>query len=359
MNKHNGVITIGALFAILLLHFTQAQAQVYTQIGVKETVSAHDPFAGQSLGNAVSIRKQKYKADIIEENDVYVQKYYPAEIVYYDRDKNASSIERVSVNQDIGLYSASYNNRAEFSLPVRTINDYTIYIAGKDGKIGRTIGTTHAVLGQNECDRSENRYLAKAEMVNDLLTFAKSPANKAFPVKEIEMVIFPVIITGGFSNYGSSDTSWIQKTGKVKINYGQKVFGAPSVKTHMGEYVVTFYSTDKDPSKYETVVIERNDGLRCKVDKLREVNLTFITDDGEDDSIVVKIIEISDPNQGKFSIIDDTLYDSLMSLKPDTVNNHAIKFPVIRPTIPLFIDETGIHQAKMIWDGPDYEYKEQ
>lgn len=326
------------LIAILLSIFTcsvvSAEKTPYRRIDVKKIVNARDPYESTSLRNAHTVRSQNY-----DEYDDF-SLIFSSEIRYIDRDNNKSTIERVKITTGLGE-SANYcfDARDKFSLPVRSLNDYTIYLAGDDDKIVRALGTTHIVMGNKDCDREENRYIFRDDMVKDLLAFAKSPINKAFPVKQVEMVIYPH--RKGYFDMLIPDTAWIKKTGSANTDYGKKVFGQGSVRTKNGLYIVTFYSTDGNPGKYENVVIKRNDGLRCRVDELREIVLIFKTDEGDIDKATVKCINISDPILGRFTIIDDVMYDSLMTLKDDTVNNNAIEFT--KNNCHLMIDESGIY----------------
>lgn len=329
-----------------------AQTASSPQISIKETVSARDPFAGQSLRDTHTVRKTTYNGDTT---------FYTTDVRYMDRDGNPSTIERVKIDNTVETdVSFLGNKRYYFNLPVRTINDYTIYIAGNDGKIGRAIGTTHVIAGDDGCNRVEDRYIGRENIVSDLLAFAKSSQNVAFPVKEVEMVIYPDNHKGympadSFKMY-NSDTSWVQETGLAQTSYGVRVFGDPHVKAKHGDYRVTFFSNDGNPGNYETVVVERNDGLRCEVVVLKNLRLSFVTDEGWYDHIDIKCICLRDPKVGHYTIIDDVLYDSLMTLENDTVNNTKIKFGKFDSCI-FFINEKGIFKAEEIWDGTVVDYQ--
>lgn len=325
-------VPLAVMLAMSPLNSVEAQSTSSNnrQVEVTEVVSARDPYAGQII-SADKVRQIDYPSG---------QEYLNIQVKYWDKNNSPSSIESVKLAQDGSeVKHVPGCERLHFDYPVRTLNSYRINIVGSDGKIGRVIGTTHVIVGSHNSYRID-RYIAREDVVNDLMTFAKSSKNNAFPVKDVQMNIYPNPILANFS-MDTPDTSWIRRTGQVNTNYGTRVFGEGHVKTRYGNYVVTFYSNDGNSGDYETVVIQRDDGLRCKVDRLRETKLRFETDDGSDDSIVIKCIDISDPTVGKFTIIDDVMYDSLMTLKPDTVNNKSIRF--WNNVNNVVIDENGIH----------------
>lgn len=338
MNFHKeGLVAFALLGSVFIADAQTAKKQ----LRVTETVSAHDPFEGQSLRDATTVKSQRYEPSKWSDDPNLPEPLNdPARVRYIDRDKNPSTFERVVVDHAENVRSD--NKRISYSLPVRAINDYKIYLAGHNMGIDRVLGTTHVVLGEKNADINHSRYIAREDILNDLLAFSKSPANKAFPVKEVEMVIYPMRNSDGFT-LEMPDTSWMQKTSRVKINYGQRVFGVGNVKTRFGNHRVTFYSNDGNPDKYEVVLVERNGGFRCKVNRLIEIKLGFITDDWEQDTAVVKCIELYDPNNGYFKIVDDVLYNSLMTLKDDTVNNKALDFS--NGNCWLFLDEGGIYSS--------------
>ncbi len=318
ISKPLKVLVLVIMVMMCTSHTVKAQNTYNKQIAVKEIVSAKDPYAGQSLRGAVTVYEEDFNA---------TDRYLPIKVKYMDRNNNPSDIERIKIFQD-GYNYTTYAGleRSDFNLGIKSINDYTVNIYGSDGRLGKCIGTTHIVVGgYYPSDKEEDRYLAREDLVKSLMVFAKSPRNNAFPLKEVTMNVFPNMIRSDFS-MRQPDFSWVKRTGLLNTNYGARVFGSANVKTTFGTYNVTFYSNDGNSGNYETVVITRDDGLRCKVDRLRETELRFRTDDGFYDSIIIKFIDISDPMAGKFSIIDDVMYDSLMTLKDDTVNNKSIRF---------------------------------
>lgn len=313
------------------------------QITVKEKVSARVPSYWETI---TTERKRLLNLDY----DIHSE--HPLNFSYLVRvDKGHAIDVNVTGGGDINdPFNPKRYYRETFCEPILKINEYKIFLAGNDGNIGRGIGTTHAISGfESYHDYTEYHYFARQDIVDRLLNFGNAPKCPAIPVKEVEMVIYPETYNGklhtGVLTMDNYDTSWVKKTGLANTDYGTRVFGVGQVNTRQGKYLVTFYSNDGNIGNYEVVVIQRNDGLRCRVDRLLEKTLQFVTDDGEEDSILIKLIQISDPKTGKYTIINDVMYDSLMTLKDDTVNNNAIKFISGDHNALYFIDEEGIHEA--------------
>lgn len=247
-------------------------------------------------------------------------------ILYYDRDKDDSTCDVVSFFKDT---EGKFNGR------IFTLNDYSIYLIGDDGEAGRGFGTTHAIQSKYRC-------IAREDVISDLMEFAKTSFNHAIKVNDVTMCWY----TDGSQFYTSpvKDRQAIYQTPQHNVNYGTQVYDAPEVNTKFGKYLVKFYSTDSNPKDYENVVIERNDGIRCRVHGLKNMHIKFNTIDGTDDSINVKMILLSSVNhKGElcyFTIYDDVMYDSLMTLEPDTVNNSDIWFK--NDTFECTLNDSGI-----------------
>lgn len=347
MNIFKKMIGMVVVLAWGMTPLMEAQTSSGPQISVKDRVKAVVPSYWETMTNT--------ERKLLTEVDYDIKHEYPLNVAYFVRMGKNNAIDVTVQGGNLrDEYDPKYYYRESFLESVCQINDYKIYITGNDGKVGRAIGTTHAISGlksypDHKNAYSERHYFYREDIVSNMLAYGNAPECPAIPVKDVEMVIYPDNIKGSLNTgkwvMHNHDTSWVQKTGLAKTNYGARVFGSGEVKTALGEYEVTFYSTDGDSRMYETVVIQRNDGLRCKVDELAEIKYQFVTDDGEEDSIVIYYIRISDPKIGNFTIIDDVMYRSLMTLKDDTVNNKAIRFNVYKRTNLYFIDEDGVHEA--------------
>ena len=352
MNIFKKLIGTAIVLAWSMTPSMEAQVSSGSQISVKERVKAVVPSYWDTMTNT--------RRKLLTEVDYDIKHEHPLNVAYFVRMDKGNAIDVTVKGGDIqNINNPKSYYRESFVEHIRQINDYTIYIAGNDGKVGRAIGTTHAISSLKDYPNyknaySQRHYFCRKDIVNRMLDFGNAPECPAIPVKDVEMVVYPDNKRGSLNTgqwvMRNHDTSWVQKTGLVNTNYGARVFGLGKVKTRLGEYEVTFYSTDGDSGMYETVVIQRNDGLRCKVDELAEIKYQFVTDDGEEDSIVIYYIRISDPTIGKFTIIDDVMYKSLMTLKDDTVNNKAIRFKAYTHINQYFIDEDGVHEAIAEYD---------
>ena len=135
--------------------------------------------------------------------------------------------------------------------------------------------------------------------------------------------------------------SWIQKVKDTPCNFGSPCFLA-EVQTQVGKYSIIAFSNDSDRGNYETLVFNRDDGLKFKLDGLRQMDIVVKTDDIRyNENIVLNAIDISWPNVGKFTIYDDELFNALLDMaQQDKDNNNAI--PVSVETSTYEVDEDGV-----------------
>lgn len=114
------------------------------------------------------------------------------------------------------------------------------------------------------------------------------------------------------------------------------------MQTQVGKYSIIAFSNDSDRGNYETLVFNRDDGLKFKLDGLRQMDIVVKTDDIRyNENIVLNAIDISWPNVGKFTIYDDELFNALLDMaQQDKDNNNAI--PVYVETADYIVSEPGI-----------------
>lgn len=135
--------------------------------------------------------------------------------------------------------------------------------------------------------------------------------------------------------------SWIQKVKDTPCNFGNVCFVAEA-QTQVGKYDIVAFSNDSDNANYETLIFKRDDGVKFKLDGLRQMDIVVKTDDIRyNENIVLNAIDISWPNVGKFTIYDDELFNALLDMaQQDKDNNNAI--PVSVETSTYEVDEDGV-----------------
>lgn len=113
------------------------------------------------------------------------------------------------------------------------------------------------------------------------------------------------------------------------------------MQTQVGKYSIIAFSNDSDGVNYETLIFNRDDGLKFKLDGLRQLDMTVKTDEENKENILLNAIDISWPNVGKFTIYDDELFNALLDMaQQDKDNNNAI--PVYVETADYIVSEPGI-----------------
>ena len=210
------------------------------------------------------------------------------------------------------------------------------------GSDGRSHGTwKYSQLIMDEGGNSKHEYsLAYPGVIEDVLEDMNSPANNTdFEIKNITRPLYPGY-GGGLSSYREPDLSWIQKVKDTPCNFGSPCFLA-EVQTQVGKYSIIAFSNDSDRGNYETLVFNRDDGLKFKLDGLRQMDIVVETDDIRyNENIVLNAIDISWPNVGKFTIYDDELFNALLDMaQQDKDNNNAI--PVFVETVDCTVSESG------------------
>lgn len=266
------------------------------------------------------------------------------EYTYTDCDGDLSTFEHLEINclrlTSIGSYGDFDASYQIFAGGVKSLNNYSFDIVGSDG---RSHGTwKYSQLIMDEGGNSKHEYsLAYPGVIEDVLEDMNSPANNTdFEIKNITRPLYPGY-GGGLSSYREPDLSWIQKVKDTPCNFGSPCFLA-EVQTQVGKYSIIAFSNDSDRGNYETLVFNRDDGLKFKLDGLRQMDIVVKTDDIRyNENIVLNAIDISWPNVGKFTIYDDELFNALLDMaQQDKDNNNAI--PVSVETSTYEVDEDGV-----------------
>lgn len=247
---------------------------------------------------------------------------------FYDKDGVSSTAEMVT------MVSSSTVNKKNAGLPldrydihasVESLTDYSFNVVGDDGK---SLGT----ITYSQLNLKGGKAISLSNVVSDMREFANSPKNKAFPVKKVNVKLIPKRDMGlrtfidGATEFG---TSWIQKVKAVPENFGD-VVNTAKFSTGAGEYNIDFYSSDGNPANYETIVVKRDDGLKFKLDGLKQLDLTFATNDGNrDEKVSIPIIDVSWPKVGQYSIFDNELFNALYNISQEKDFNNAFKISIL------------------------------
>ena len=236
---------------------------------------------------------------------------------YLDNDGNKASVEQVEViHSETSCLERDINTTQRISFNdiygiVKSLNNCNYNIVGDDGKSIGIWSFSYATL-TNPLEAGD--YLMRPDIVNSVKEFASSSKNNgAVEIRNINKNA--VVWRSGMSTLRSVDLSWIDKTRKNNYNFGSKIREV-NFETDNGEYAISFYSSDSNSDDCETVILERSDGLRCKLDGLRELKIQIASPDFYNGEYAeVGCIDVSWPNVGKYTILDDNLYDALFTVK--------------------------------------------
>lgn len=118
------------------------------------------------------------------------------------------------------------------------------------------------------------------------------------------------------------DVSWMTKV-KGKVVAPGRLINTATVQGTSGEWILGAYSSDSNLDNYEGVVIAKDD-VRLKVDELRTVNAVF-RNSHEISTDTYNQINVTDADGNKHVILDQKLFEILLSLCNDPDCNKAFK----------------------------------
>ena len=255
-------------------------------------------------------------------------------VEFLDSDGNASTIENVNFSSDRTVNRMMNNEplgRYDIYGGVKSLTDYTFNVIGDDGNSAGKIGYSQLIL-------SDGHEISLGNVVDDMRKFSSSSKNNAFDVKKINVNLIPFKDGGiktkinGATNF---DTSWVQKTRNRYYDFGKKILMG-ELQTSQGNYKISFYSKDGNDNNFETVVMERDDGLRFKLDGITQLDLMFATADGNrDEKISLGMINVSWPEVGQHSIFDDELFNEIFKLAQDKKFNKAFSASIINKKVTV------------------------
>ena len=249
-------------------------------------------------------------------------------VKFVDSDGDLSTVEHVNFQSEHAfgkLMNKEPLNRYDIYGSVKSLTDYQFNIIGDDGKAFGTLGYSQIML-------DDNREVSLSDVVQDMRHFAQSPRNNAFRINKVNVDLIPAkdgSLKTFIPNVTDFDTNWIKKVKEKDYDFGTKIMTG-NITTKKGNYKIEFYSNNGDNSDFETIVMERDDGLKFKLDGRTQLNLMFATSDGnKEEQVTLGLINISWPGVGKYSIFDGGLYNQLEYLTKDSKFNNAFEQTVI------------------------------
>lgn len=320
-------IPLATLIALSPLNNVEADAQVRAasakpRTEVVQGIENPNLIKAERLHNVVKDPTGKEPDDLV--------------IQFYDRDGNKSTTEEIFLFSKITkkyalMYPELEMGRYDINSAVKGINNFKLKIVGDDGKL---MGT----YTQSQVEMQDLGSLSNPDIVGYITDFLSSDKNNTnIAVRNVSNTLLPA------GNFGLSarkklDTSWIEKA-KQNDNYNWgEVVKSGQVSTQQGDYYFTFHSSDKNPDDVEAIVVRRSDGLRFKLEGLKELIIHNETNDGYQDSFAVGCINISWPNVGKFTIFDNELYNFLFEMARDKNLGKSISITSSERTIELLSD---------------------
>lgn len=262
---------------------------------------------------------------------------------YVDKNGDLSNFERLAINDNVIVDFDELNGVLIHSIHgggVQSLNKYAFDIVGSDGRSYGTWNYQQLILDDVIPGGPKEYKLSHPKIIEDVLKDMNTPVNNTgFKVKNIARPLYPGS-GGGLTSLGKTDLSWVQKVKDTPCNFGSPCFLA-EVQTQVGKYSIIAFSNDSDGVNYETLIFNRDDGLKFKLDGLRQLDMTVKTDEENKENILLNAIDISWPNVGKFTIYDDELFNALLDMaQQDKDNNNAI--PVYVETADYIVSEPGI-----------------
>ena len=249
--------------------------------------------------------------------------YSTVESVHFSKDK---TVNKMMNGEPMGVYDI-YGG-------VKSLTDYRFNVIGDDGKSLGTIVYSQLIL-------SDGHEISLGNIVEDMRNFSSSSKNNAFKVKKVDVDLVPGLDASLQAKHVSKfDTSWVQQTRNKYYDFGKKILSG-DLKTSQGNYKMSFYSKDGDNGNFETVVVERDDGLRFKLDGITQLELMFATADGnKEEKISLGMINVSWPNLGEHAIFDNELFNEIFRLTQDSKFNNAFSASIIDKKVT--VTQSGI-----------------
>lgn len=240
-------------------------------------------------------------------------------LYFLDLDNNKSNVEQIEIIDDdtwsyyLDLYASERLDLYKFHEidgVVKSINECNYVVMGEDGKSIGTWSFSYVSLSP----RYEGGYfILRPDIVKSIKEFALSNRNNgAVTIKTINRNA--IIRRNTFNTFGKL-SSWIQETQKKEYNFGTFLKNV-NWKSDMGEYTIELYSSDGNDSDCETIIIKRSDGLKCKLDGIREYKATIYSPDFyKGEYVELGCIDVSWPGVGKFTILDSDVYATFREIK--------------------------------------------
>ena len=253
---------------------------------------------------------------------------------FVDSDGDISTIEHVNFSSDWTInrmMNGEPLGRYDIYGGVKSLTDYTFNVIGDDGNSIGKIGYSQLIL-------SDGHEISLGSVVDDMRKFSSSSKNNAFKVKKVNVNLIPSQDGGIKTNIDGAtkfDTSWVQKTRNRYYDFGKKILSG-ELQTSQGNYKISFYSKDGNDDNFETVVMDRDDGLRFKLDGITQLDLMFATADGNrDEKISLGMINVSWPELGQHSIFDNELFNEIFKLAQDKKFNKAFSASVVNKKVTV------------------------
>ena len=262
-----------------------------------------------------------------------------------DLDNNKSSVEQIEVIDDDtwcyyhDLFSGIFDLETYwFNMIdgiVESVLDCSYNIMGEDGK---SIGVwTFSYITLSPTEKWHGDYLMRPDIVNPIKKLAESDRNNgAVTVKTVNKDL----IVGRRLKMSTlrSLPSWMEDIYKKDYNFG-KVLKEIGFNTDMGDYTIELYSSDGNDSNCEAIIIKRSDGLKCKLDGLREYKASIVSPDFyQGEYAEIGCIDVSWPGVGEFTILDGDLYGAFDLIKQ--------KYPDVGKAFYIKTDKTNFTLTK-------------
>ena len=243
-------------------------------------------------------------------------------IYFLDLDNNKSNVEQIEVIDDDtwcyyhDLFSDVFDSEIYwFGMIdgiVENVIDCSYNILGEDGK---SLGIwTFSYVTLSPTEERHGDYLMRPDIVNPIKELAESDRNNgAVIVKTVNKDL----IVGRRPELSTlrSLPSWMENVHKKDYNFG-KLLKEIGFNTDMGDYTIELYSSDGNDSDCEAIIIKRSDGLKCKLDGLREYKASIVTPDYyQGEYAELGCIDVSWPGVGEYTILDGDLYGAFNLIK--------------------------------------------
>lgn len=237
---------------------------------------------------------------------------------FINLDNIKSNVEQVEVHDDESYWRAIqwdqdydwWDWNTIYGI-VESVIDCNYNIMGEDG---RSVGIwSFSYVYILPTLKGSATFLMRPDIVNPIKEFAKSDRNNgAVNIKTINK-------NGIVGRLGLSTArdlpSWMEDLHKKDYNFG-KLLKEIYFNTDKGDYTIKLYSSDGNESDCEAIIINRSDGLKCKLDGLRDYKVWIDSPDFyQGEYAEIGCIDVSWPGVGEFTILDDDLYGAFNIIK--------------------------------------------